>query len=195
MIILPCAVYTESFVLPVFKLSHFNHDKKYYNQNKCCYLCCVFFSPHCSSVKFSFHQNRCNQHIQNVTTSTTEDIQLVTSFYNRRWHKFAETCLVNCKLFRLLCSFSPNHNKLSALASVQYHDIMNLYASAVTQNARVRGHFWKMDAYECLENNGEFIKQSPQKLVAATANERWLITRQLPRRCSARDRTRSTTRQ
>ena len=154
MIILSCAVYTlytECFVLPVFKLSHFYHDKKYYNQNTCCYLCCFFFSPHCSSVTFSFHQNRCNQHIQNVTTSTTEDIQLVTSFYNRRWHKFAETCLVNCKLFRLLCSFSPNHNKFSALVSVWYHDIMNLQASAVTQNARVRGHFWKMDAYECLE--------------------------------------------
>ena len=25
--------------------------------------------------------------------------------------------------------------------------------SALTQNAKVRGHFWKIDAYECLEEN------------------------------------------
>ena len=30
------------------------------DQNPDSYLCCLFFSPHCSSVTFSFHQNRCN---------------------------------------------------------------------------------------------------------------------------------------
>lgn len=52
-----------------------------------CYLCCFFFSSHCSSVTFSFQWNRCNW-----------QFQIVTSFYNWRWHKFAETCLVNWKL-------------------------------------------------------------------------------------------------
>ena len=85
MIILSCAVYTlytECFVLPVFKLSHFYHDKKYYNQNKCCYLCCFFFSPHCSSVTFSFHQIIVVSIFKLQLLLQLKTIQIVTSFYN-----------------------------------------------------------------------------------------------------------------
>ena len=52
---LSCAVNTECFVLPVFNPYYNYRDKKYYIQNKFCYLCCFFFSPLCCSITFSFH--------------------------------------------------------------------------------------------------------------------------------------------
>ena len=47
--------------------------------------------------KISTYCNPCNLTYY-CSTFINQNIQIVTNFYNWRWHRFAETCLVNLKL-------------------------------------------------------------------------------------------------